>query len=964
MNAFFRKTISCALSLSLVLSMGVTAFASQALGDDLDLRETELHQGTQLGEGTFWSNTYSDLRQESYIDYHPNTAVTPIVTYGEYVTKTSTVPAIAKSLEAQGLRVVAGINGDYFGVANGVPLGTVMTQGVLRNATRANYAAGFRADGSAILGEPKLEMTALAPDDTTIPISAINQVRYSYSGIYLYTHDFNSRRTTGTSEEGYDVICTALDGRLSIGETLTLRVDRIAENAVDTTIAENEFVLTANRKVPAETLELLQKLHVGDTVSVTVRAADSGWNDVDYMIGALYELVHDGEVARGLEAGAAPRTAVGQRADGSVILYTIDGRRAGYSIGATLTQVAQRLVELGCVEALSLDGGGSTTLCLTQPDATVSTVYNRPSDNANRAVTNHIFLVAPAEGSGKVDHIYLHPESTLVLPGAKVALRTAAIDAQYIPIDGAMPTLSVDRGSIEDGALIAPDSGTASVTAAYGGKSADAEVRVVENPAKLTLKRDGKAVTSLVLSPGETVKLDAGAVWNHLNISGGNECFSWSVSNGAAAVTDGVLTAASHAASGELTVSVGSASVTIPVTVTTEAVVLVNACESADGQDVFTLAADKTHVYRGRGAYRWDYTADGSCYASLPITLPAPCLRFWVYGDGGNEMLSVVTADGTVECGAIDFTGWKLLTVRPGSNVSGLLITAPHNGTLWFDHFTAASDETYDTTAPAVSLSLTDGKLSGRAFDETDGTSLASLALTVGGFATDFSYDKQSGTLTASLPAAGALPERIILTAADNSGNIACTGIDLPAAGETHLFTDTEGHWANGYIAALNDSGVIAGDGAGHFLPDSNITREAFAVMLCRYLAPEQSFSSVTLPFADAADISDWANDGVRAMYALGVTTGSRDLRGELCFNPKAGISRQEAVTMLGRLLENGFSAPALTFSDSADIAAWAESHVRALCAIGAVSGSDDGRFHPNDPMTRAQVATVLFKLG
>ena len=55
------------------------------------------------------------------------------------------------------------------------------------------------------------------------------------------------------------------------------------------------------------------------------------------------------------------------QADGSLVLYTIDGRRKGYSIGASLTQVAQRMIELGCVTALSLDGGGSTTLCVTLP---------------------------------------------------------------------------------------------------------------------------------------------------------------------------------------------------------------------------------------------------------------------------------------------------------------------------------------------------------------------------------------------------------------------------------------------------------------------------------------------------------------------------------------------------------------------------------------------------------------------
>ena len=55
-------------------------------------------------------------------------------------------------------------------------------------------------------------------------------------------------------------------------------------------------------------------IFIGDTLTVTVRAADGGWNDVDYMIGALYQLVDNGQVCSGLVNGAAPRTAV---ADGN-----------------------------------------------------------------------------------------------------------------------------------------------------------------------------------------------------------------------------------------------------------------------------------------------------------------------------------------------------------------------------------------------------------------------------------------------------------------------------------------------------------------------------------------------------------------------------------------------------------------------------------------------------------------------
>ncbi len=59
--------------------------------------------------------------------------------------------------------------------------------------------------------------------------------------------------------------------------------------------------------------------------------------------------------------GIAPRTAIGQRADGTVIFVVIDGRQPS-SLGATLLQVQNIMLSEGAVTAVNLDGGSSTTL--------------------------------------------------------------------------------------------------------------------------------------------------------------------------------------------------------------------------------------------------------------------------------------------------------------------------------------------------------------------------------------------------------------------------------------------------------------------------------------------------------------------------------------------------------------------------------------------------------------------------
>ena len=115
-------------------SLAVPALASEALGEDLTTRETLLNEDTELTANVFWSSAYSDLRTEYLVTYDPNRDVKPIVTYGDVLTGRSTVSAMAKRLEAEGYRVVAGFNGDFYNVNTGLPIGMVVTEGILRSS--------------------------------------------------------------------------------------------------------------------------------------------------------------------------------------------------------------------------------------------------------------------------------------------------------------------------------------------------------------------------------------------------------------------------------------------------------------------------------------------------------------------------------------------------------------------------------------------------------------------------------------------------------------------------------------------------------------------------------------------------------------------------------------------------------------------------------------------------------------
>ncbi|MBQ6823043.1 MAG: phosphodiester glycosidase family protein, partial [Clostridia bacterium] len=93
--------------------------------------------------------------------------------------------------------------------------------------------------------------------------------------------------------------------------------------------------------------------------------------------------------------GVAPRTAIGQRKDGSVVFVVIDGRSIT-SAGATMKQLQQVLIEEECYNAANLDGGSSTVLYYTEEGG----VMNNPSgsDSDGMRFLPNAWLVIDPEG--------------------------------------------------------------------------------------------------------------------------------------------------------------------------------------------------------------------------------------------------------------------------------------------------------------------------------------------------------------------------------------------------------------------------------------------------------------------------------------------------------------------------------------------------------------------------------------
>lgn len=559
-----KKVISALVSIQLLASAALAA----VMGQPIDGYDVYLGSGMELSRGVYW--TGSDYRTENYIEYKACPEVYPVVISGSRVCNTGSFSSMAALLENQGRHVIAGINGDYYVMATGMPLGIVIEDGVLRSSDDGHWAVGFRADGTAIIGKPSVGLK-LTLGDSEYWIGGFNKIRAGGTASIL-TQDFSTN--TKSSGKGIDLICT-MSGTPDMGGRVSFTVDSVSETTGSVQIPQGKAVLSVDGGAPQGFKDRVLSMRKGESFTLDI-VSPQGWEDVKWAIGSLYKLVTNGEVESGLPAGAGPRSAVGIKEDGSLVFYTMDGRRSGHSVGATMTQLAQRLIELGCVEAAIMDGGGSTSLnAVYIGDSSLSQI-NRPSDDYQRSVTNYIMLVTDSRPTGVAERLALYPLSTHILSGASTTFTLKAADANGYaapPGDGVYLRVSGDVGEVSpEGVFTASGEGAGSIIAESEGKtSASVEVNVVRTPDILRVYRQGttSVVNSLSISTGESIDLMAQAMDNYVYLISQDGCYSWKTEGDIGTIdSEGRFTAGRKSAQGNITVSAGEKTVTIPVTVT------------------------------------------------------------------------------------------------------------------------------------------------------------------------------------------------------------------------------------------------------------------------------------------------------------------------------------------------------------------------------------------------------------
>jgi hypothetical protein len=138
--------------------------------------------------------------------------------------------------------------------------------------------------------------------------------------------------------------------------------------------------------------DAVEGLTAGETVQYQWRVHPFA-NGITVVMGGNLTLVAGNQVSTDVTMNTgpffnerAPRTAVCLLEGGALFLVVVDGRQPGYSIGWTPRELADYLVSIGCIDAVNLDGGGSTALSID------GVLANRPSGGEQRAVGSALFL--------------------------------------------------------------------------------------------------------------------------------------------------------------------------------------------------------------------------------------------------------------------------------------------------------------------------------------------------------------------------------------------------------------------------------------------------------------------------------------------------------------------------------------------------------------------------------------------
>ena len=296
---------------------------------------------------------------------------------------TETTSSIARRRGA-----LAGTNGGYFrtdGPYRGEPAGIVLRAGkVLSEPSRKRpglAVSGRSARTRLAVVDVQVRAEVVVSKSVRRAIDAVNRPRLD-DELVLFTPELGPATMTGPG--GVEAVVER--GRISA----------LVDGQGGAAIPRSGWVLSASGAAAAWVRANLRRGARLET-RFDVRLDPRPDFTADFIVGGGPRLVRGGRPAAGdpgvYGSGFAdarhPRTAVGVRADGRILLVTVDGRQPEKSVGMTIAELTGLLIDLGAIEAINMDGGGSTTMVVD------GKVVNSPSDLTGERPVGDALLIFP-----------------------------------------------------------------------------------------------------------------------------------------------------------------------------------------------------------------------------------------------------------------------------------------------------------------------------------------------------------------------------------------------------------------------------------------------------------------------------------------------------------------------------------------------------------------------------------------
>lgn len=847
-----RKFISVFCVGALILSQ--SAFASVLGSSKITGYSVKIGEGTTFSSNVFYSDQKGVGQQtENYITYSPNSSVVPVITNGAKLFGTTKISNEVKRLSGENL--VAGINADYFSFQTGVPMSNLIVDGkIVTKDASGQDSIGIMEDGTAFMAYATFASVLIKEDGSETNIYNINKYRQPYA-IYMMDERFSD--TTQNKTKGIDVILGSVEGEMRLGTKLTAVVESVEHNSSAISIPSGKIVLTVDEKAPAEFLDPIASLAVGEKVTISFGAVgDKRWESVKLGMGCVGgKLLTNGEINSNLAAGAAPRTALGLKEDGSLILYTIDGRKPGHSYGVQLKTLAARLKELGCKEAINLDGGGSTSIVSLLPGESLPAIKNVPSEGTERSVSTFFFLKNTLSPTGEIGSLTFYPLTAYMLKGATAKFELKATDTSFYPME--LPQnikFSIEgEGKLseitQDGVLTAKDSGVIRLLADYRGVQGVIDVNSLETPTDIKIKNpSGAEYKTITLNSGEAVQLEAEAYGGYNKLICDNTCFKWEVSPELGEINEnGFFKAKEYVTkSGELKVSAGKKTVSVPVVIG----------YNPNPEDVNNYP-------------KADFSLDTNLLSGK-ISTP--------YGMAVMKDGIKVMADGR----SVDFeyneeTG-ELSAYLPAGAVKAAVFMTNITG------FSSVKFINADEYTPKSGFADTKGHWAEK----------------------ELSYMLEKGIINGEQTDSGLLFRPQKQMTRSEFAVMICNYLGINRADYEAIelpFADSEKipKWAESSIKALYSLKLLSGkthtDGKVYAEPQSTVTRAEAAVIISRTLP--DTFHCQSFSFGDKGEIPDWAEQGMKKLVGIGALNGYSD--GTI--KPLGYLTKAEAAKLLYNIM-------------------------------------------------------------